>query len=44
MDLFTLYIHPLDGQRESREPVDPMDRPKYVSIIKERPTWLCVTS
>ena len=35
-DCSTIYIHPLDDQRE--DPVDPVDGPRDVAMVKGRPT------
>ena len=41
VDFYTLDIHPSDDQRE--EPVEPLDGPRYVAMVKRRATQICDT-
>ena len=36
VDCSTLDIHPSNDQRE--EPAEPMDGPRYIAVVKRRPT------
>ena len=36
----SLVIHPPDYQEEAIEPVNPVDLPRDVAVIRRRPAWL----